>query len=355
MDCLIKKSGIILKPFFPQLQTTFIKSIYDISKEVRIYAINALIDLIPFINRIDIVVTELFNGVQSTELPIKESFLLALQKVISKFGKLINSEVISKIITNLFSMIGSDEENIRIIVARTIGIYFKFIDENLLDNLLQDKILNIETILNSGPLNHGYCLTLYFILLYSPFILRKYQHSIIELTMKYLNNENVSIKQCACKIIGNILLKTEIAQETTVCVELLSQLIKLINLENSNDIKITNLQIIKNFSKKFPEVIFIIVIIFHLIFFFKISSKYLNLLIPPIIEKIKDRSNFPVKLIAERTLMHLLQIHENPIILKEFCQTLEPSNSKFLTDYCQRILFKLKKESDDENNENENE
>jgi len=57
----------MLKPFLPQLQTTFIKALNDPNREVRMCAANALQKLIKLHTRVDPLFTELHNGVKNTE------------------------------------------------------------------------------------------------------------------------------------------------------------------------------------------------------------------------------------------------------------------------------------------------
>ena len=57
----------MLKPFLPQLQTTFIKALNDPNRAVRTCAAKALQKLIKLHTRVDPLFTELHNGVKNTE------------------------------------------------------------------------------------------------------------------------------------------------------------------------------------------------------------------------------------------------------------------------------------------------
>lgn len=59
--------GAMLKPFLPQLQTTFIKALNDPTRAVRMCAAKALQKLIKLHTRVDPLFTELHNGVKNTE------------------------------------------------------------------------------------------------------------------------------------------------------------------------------------------------------------------------------------------------------------------------------------------------
>jgi len=72
-----------VKPFFPQLQRTFVKSVGDpASVVVRTTAAEALGILMRSQSRVDPVVTELISGARSNEEEVAASFVLALSYVV---------------------------------------------------------------------------------------------------------------------------------------------------------------------------------------------------------------------------------------------------------------------------------
>ena len=56
----------------------------------------------------------------------------------------------------------------------------------------------------------------------------------------------------------------------------------------------------------------------------------------------------PVKIEAERVLLHALQIFSNPDILKDYVASTDPVFSRYLTDYVTRVIKKLNAQSDAE-------
>lgn len=61
--------GIALKPFLPQLQTTFTKALQDSNRGVRLKAADALGKLISIHIKVDPLFTELLNGIRAMEDP----------------------------------------------------------------------------------------------------------------------------------------------------------------------------------------------------------------------------------------------------------------------------------------------
>lgn len=82
LTAFLERIPTFVKPFFPQLQRTFVKSTSDAtSTAVRNKAAEALGVLMKNQPRVDPVITELITGVKSNEDSIATSFLLALSYI----------------------------------------------------------------------------------------------------------------------------------------------------------------------------------------------------------------------------------------------------------------------------------
>jgi hypothetical protein len=70
--------------------------------------------------------------------------------------------------------------------------------------------------------------------------------------------------------------------------------------------------------------------------------------IPALMACVRDRT-IPVKLAAERALVHVLKLNTSDELVKEYVKTLGPSASRSVSDYVRRVLCKIAgNESDDE-------
>jgi len=88
METMLLRIPALVKPFFPQLQRTFIKSASDpASVVVRTKAAQALGQLMKHQPRVDPVVTELLTGAKSNDDAVAGSFVLALSYVIKSAGE----------------------------------------------------------------------------------------------------------------------------------------------------------------------------------------------------------------------------------------------------------------------------
>jgi hypothetical protein len=87
LSTMLERIPVFVKPFFPQLQRTFVKSVGDpASLVVRTKAAQALGVLMRSQPRVDPVVAELVGGVRNNEDTIAGSFVLALANVVQSGG-----------------------------------------------------------------------------------------------------------------------------------------------------------------------------------------------------------------------------------------------------------------------------
>ena len=88
LNNLLEKIPTFLKPFLPQLQRTFAKSLADTSSDLlRARAAKALGTLIKLTPRVDPLIAELVTGSKTADEAVKLAMLKALFEVVSKAGK----------------------------------------------------------------------------------------------------------------------------------------------------------------------------------------------------------------------------------------------------------------------------
>ena len=87
LSTMLERIPVFVKPFFPQLQRTFVKSVGDpVSLAVRTKAAQALGVLMKNQPRVDPVITELIGGVKSNEESVAGSLVLALANAVQSGG-----------------------------------------------------------------------------------------------------------------------------------------------------------------------------------------------------------------------------------------------------------------------------
>ncbi|XP_023576671.1 eIF-2-alpha kinase activator GCN1 isoform X2 [Octodon degus] len=142
LSLLLAKVGIALKPFLPQLQTTFTKALQDTNRGVRLKAADALGKLISIHIKVDPLFTELLNGIRVMEDPgVRDTMLQALRFVIQGAGAKVDAVIRKNIVSLLLSMLGHDEDNTRISSAGCLGELCAFLTEEELSTVLQQYLL----------------------------------------------------------------------------------------------------------------------------------------------------------------------------------------------------------------------
>uniref|UniRef100_A0AAZ3PQP5 TOG domain-containing protein n=1 Tax=Oncorhynchus tshawytscha TaxID=74940 RepID=A0AAZ3PQP5_ONCTS len=132
LTLLLAKVGIALKPFLPQLQTTFLKALQDSSRAVRLKAAEALGQLVSIHSKVDPLFTEQLSAIHNAEdSGVRYTMLQALRFVIQGAGSKVDPAIRKNITTTLLSMLGHDEclqnqsSDIRLVSERVLWWVFK--------------------------------------------------------------------------------------------------------------------------------------------------------------------------------------------------------------------------------------
>lgn len=122
LGLLLRKGGPSLKPFVPQLQTTFVKALGDSSRVVRKQGRNALGELMGLTTRVDPLVSDLASGASSaSESAIKETMLEALAEVLELSGSKASAGAIECAVQALQVLQDEPDEAVRDAAARALG------------------------------------------------------------------------------------------------------------------------------------------------------------------------------------------------------------------------------------------
>lgn len=142
LSILLQKGGVGLKAFVPQLQTTFVKSLSDPSKQVRTCASSCLGILVPMSTRLDPLLAELSLGVQGAESSaICVSFAEGLSCVLRAAGGKASEDALEKISRALLVSTVSEDEQVRAASAETLGtLTGLFSSPRQVSNLLLDLL-----------------------------------------------------------------------------------------------------------------------------------------------------------------------------------------------------------------------
>lgn len=169
LDMIFGKIPQFLRPFIPQLQRTFVKSLSDATNEtLRLRAAKALGTLIEYQPRIDPLVSELVLGSKNAETSgVKTAMLKALLEVIAKAGEKMSESSKTSILDLVESEMLEADDKLAVAYARLVGSLARILtpDEavqilktKVLDNALSDdsskfSILTLNAFLKDAP-NH---------------------------------------------------------------------------------------------------------------------------------------------------------------------------------------------------------
>ncbi|KAF2563371.1 hypothetical protein F2Q70_00016592 [Brassica cretica] len=119
---LIQRGGMALKPFLPQLQTTFVKCLQDSTRTIRSSAALALGKLSALSTRIDPLVGDLTTSFVAADSGVREAILSAMRGVIKHAGKSIGPAVRIRIFDLIKELMHNDDDQVRIFATSMLGV-----------------------------------------------------------------------------------------------------------------------------------------------------------------------------------------------------------------------------------------
>ncbi|KAH7354576.1 armadillo-type protein [Pyrenochaeta sp. MPI-SDFR-AT-0127] len=142
LNNLLEKIPAFLKPFLPQLQRTFAKSLADTSSDVlRARAAKALGTLIKLTPRVDPLIAELVTGSKTSDEAVKNAMLKALFEVVSKAGKNMNDASRNAILSLIDTESDDSNEAMAITSARLLGALISCLPGDIATSLLKTRVL----------------------------------------------------------------------------------------------------------------------------------------------------------------------------------------------------------------------
>lgn len=142
LNNLLEKIPAFLKPFLPQLQRTFAKSLADTSSEVlRTRAAKALGTLIMLTPRIDPLIAELVTGSRTTDLGVRTAMLKALYEVVSKAGANMSEASRGAVLGLIDTDPDDNDVSMAITNARLLGALIKNIPEDGASSLIKNRVV----------------------------------------------------------------------------------------------------------------------------------------------------------------------------------------------------------------------
>ncbi|KAL9028966.1 MAG: hypothetical protein Q9196_002741 [Gyalolechia fulgens] len=325
LNNLLEKIPTFLKPFLPQLQRTFAKSLADTSSEVlRSRAAKALGTLITLTPRIDPLIAELVAGSKTPDAGVQNAMLRALYEVISKSGS--NMSEASR--TAILGLIDNDtadvEESMAITYARLVGALIKSLLANTnATNLIKQRVLTSH-VSTSSILNLNSVLVES-----SATLIELYAQETSSLICQGIGSKNVSIADNSVLAAGKYLLSTADNGSSEKTAPIFEALASAISPGNPVDTRRLSLVVVRTVSRTHSSAV----------------RPHLHALAQPIFASVRDPV-IPVKLAAEAAFLEIFSVvtHEH----KDFDQyiagpgaSLNPATKRSMQDYFKRVAMRL--------------
>ena len=128
LTLLIAKGAILLKPFVPQLQTTFVKALADPTNLVRTRGSTALSKLVPLATRVEPLATELHNSLVAAEADTQTAYLSALAGVLRGVAKPLSDALLAKLQTSALELLRTDDPDCSRGAASLLGALGRTVD-----------------------------------------------------------------------------------------------------------------------------------------------------------------------------------------------------------------------------------
>ncbi|TQD73975.1 hypothetical protein C1H46_040492 [Malus baccata] len=304
LTIMIRKGGMALKPFLPQLQTTFVKCLQDSTRIIHSSAALALGKLSALSTRVDPLVGDVLSSLQHA-------------------WKSVSSAVRTRLYLQLKDLIHHEDDQVRISAASILGITSQYLEDDQLTVLLQE-LSDFPPSLSLSA-RHGYVLTISSMLRHNPstICLSPEFPSILDRLKGALIDEKFPLRETSTKAFGRLMihkLRSD-PSNTSLHLEIISSLVSALR-NDSSEVRRKALSAIKRVSKENASVIL----------------ARINIIVPALAECLKDGST-PARLAAERCALHAFQLSKGP----ENVQAAQ----KFITGLDARGMSKLPENSDD--------
>ncbi|EFX04322.1 heat-like protein [Grosmannia clavigera kw1407] len=325
LNNLLAKMPAALKPFLPQLQRTFTKSLADPTSELlRSRAARALGTLIRFTPRVDPLIAELVAGSRTADPGVRNAMLTALFEVISKAGASMGEPSRTAILALIDSEPDGHDDNMAITNAKLLGALVKNVPAEAATNLLRNRVVP------PSPTGAS-ALALNAVLLESPEHLldSAAAEDLPGVLCQGMTNKNLFIADNFILATGKYLLgdRPKSYEDTKDIFETLATIIPPGGPANSRRLALV---LVRTLTRVHPDAV----------------RPHLALLAPPIFASVRDMV-IPVKLSAEAAFMGLFDVlNEEAKVFDKYMSgpaaaELPPNTKRVMGDYFKRVTLRL--------------
>ncbi|KAI5462734.1 armadillo-type protein [Mariannaea sp. PMI_226] len=324
LNNLLEKMPTALKPFLPQLQRTFAKSLADSSSEtLRSRAAKALGTLIKYTPRIDPLIAELVTGSKTADPGVKTAMLKALYEVISRAGANMGEASRSAVLSLIDMETDERDEAMTITNAKLLGALISNVPEEAATTLLKNRVL-------TSQFSHSSVLALNAVLVESRDALLQgpLADDLPDLLCQGISSSNVFVADNCILATGKYLLSPP-AKSFETTKGIFEALAAVIQPGNPTDSRRLALVIVRTLSRNDMDMV----------------RPHVALLAPPIFASVRDPV-IPVKLAAEAAYVELFSVaDEESRVFDMFMSgpgaNLPANTKRSMGDYFKRVALRL--------------
>lgn len=326
LGILLHKVGISLKQFLPQLQTTFLKSLHDQNRIVRLKSGQALAKLVAIHVRPDPLFTEMHNGIKSTEDSAeRETMLQALRGLITPAGDKMSEPLRKQIYGTLVSMLNHPEDVTRSAIGGCLGALCRWLPRDQLADVLNNCILRDDPN-EDWTLRHGKSAALFVALKECPgnVYLPEYEAKICKIIVSNITSEKIPIANNAIRASGYLFqycMNGNLPLPQVIVVPF----IRAMN-HSSNEVKQLLAKTCNYLAKMVPPE--------------NTPAEFLRPLIPMLVNGTKEKNGY-VKSNSEIALIAILRLRSGEDIHQKCLQILDTGARESLTEVVSKVLRKV--------------
>nr|XP_020454851.1 eIF-2-alpha kinase activator GCN1 isoform X2 [Monopterus albus] len=327
LTLLLAKVGIALKPFLPQLQTTFLKALQDSSRAVRLRAAEALGQLVSIHTKVDPLFTEQLSAIRNAEdSGVRETMLQALRFVIQGAGSKVDPAIRKNIITILLGMLGHDEDATRMASAGCVGELCAFLSEEELKSVLLQHILDVSGV--DWMVRHGRSLALAIAVKSAPDKLcgKEYCDTVTETILANATADRIPIATSGIRAMGYLMrhhLRTE--GGSGISQRIITQFVKCLQ-NQSSDIRLVSERVLWWVFRD-PATP-------------SMEDNHIKPLLKSLLDNTKDK-NTSVRAQSEHTIVNLLRLRQGEETMQNIIAILDSASNDLLSECHRRSLKKL--------------
>ncbi|KAJ0409318.1 hypothetical protein ATCC90586_000555 [Pythium insidiosum] len=326
LEIILQKGGVALKPFLPQLQTTFVKALNDTASEVRRRGTSALSKLVALSPRIDPLVAELTEKLATTSGGIREANIDALVSILQRVGDKIAAPVRSALEDALSTeLLADSEDSLRERAARCLAHAVATDSEQGAAHAVRFGLADAKDAASAEwTRKHSAALFWETLLSQRPSWAGEVAAPAADVLVVLGGDEHIAVRAAAIRAIA-ALVKQGLGS-VDAFVPILVQGIQHPN----KDVAKSAVKIAKHLAKRDPDAM----------------RAHVATLVPATFGLIKS-NNIAAKMSAERALLYLLEVQTRAETLAAYVRS-DAVNGKIIAEYARRVLAKLKADSGDE-------